>query len=223
MIGGALIIALAVGASGVVTGMTGVSHESTAPSAKSRTATPESPTKIAGRAIGREYKGKLDPIGPFNLRDLDGRLWTDRDFDGKVLIVVQWAAWCGPCISEFPQVQKLYETIRNDSSIRLTSIDLDEKPDEDPVRKFLKEFRKEYSFPVLFGWPRFKIKALPTTWIVDREGYIREVLRGSGPGWLERVQALVDAVKRQPSVHNLPLEVREAQRRQNELDGVNTR
>jgi len=50
----------------------------------------------------RQFKGQLDPIGPFSWLDLDGQRWTEHDFTGKVLIVQQWAAWCGAWVAGFP-------------------------------------------------------------------------------------------------------------------------
>jgi thiol-disulfide isomerase/thioredoxin len=171
--------------------------------------------------VERQYKGPLDPIGPFSWLDLDGRRWTERDFRGKVLIVQQWAAWCGPCIEEFPEVQKLYEAVRKDPSIAFVSLDMDRDPAA--LAEFLKEFRKEYSFPVLFAGAQLKIKAIPYTWIVDRDGYIRDGFRNAGTNLVEQALALAEAVKHRPPVSTLPPEVREQKRKQNELDGANSR
>ena len=186
-----------------------------------------------GRALGGEasvaapssseklYKGPLDPIGPFSWLDLDGRRWTDRDFRGKVLIVEQWAAACGPCVSEFPEVQKLYEAVRHDPSIAFVSLDLDQDPAA--IREFLGEFRKEYSFPVLFAGAQLKIKSIPRMWIVDRDGYIRESLRSPSGKIVEQTLALVEGVKHRPPVSTLPTTVRDEMRKRNEIDGLSSR
>lgn len=181
----------------------------------------ESPTARNGPPIERQYKGLLDPIGPFSWLDLEGRRWTERDFRGKVLIVQQWAAWCGPCIADFPEVQKLYEAVRKDSSIAFVSLDMDLDPAA--ITEFIQEFRKEYSFPVLFAGAQLKIKGLPYTWIVDREGYIRDGFGNAGANLVEQALALAEAVKHRPPVSSLPPDVREAKRKQNELDGANSR
>jgi thiol-disulfide isomerase/thioredoxin len=167
-----------------------------------------------------QYKGKLDPIGPFNWLDLDGRRWTDRDFRGKVLIVQQWASWCAPCVAEFPQMQKLYDIVRRDPSIAFVSFDMDR--DLPAIRDFLDGFRKKYSFPVLFAGAHLKLTSLPRTWIVDREGYIREVF-GGGPDLIEQALALAESVKRRPPVASLPPETRKAVREQNERDAAKSR
>jgi thiol-disulfide isomerase/thioredoxin len=203
----ALILFMILVAAGSERGMSGTGQEPAVPSA-----TPP---------IERQYKGPLDPIGPFSWLDLDGRRWTERDFRGKVLIVQQWAAWCGPCIAEFPEVQKLYDAVRKDPSIAFVSLDLDRDPAA--ITEFIREFRKEYSFPVLFAGAQLKIKGIPYTWIVDPEGYIRDGFANAGSNLVEQALALAEAVKHRPPVSSLPPEVREAKRRQNELDGANSR
>lgn len=183
--------------------------------------TTDSSLVAKGPDVERQYKGLFDPIGPFAWRDLNGREFTDRDFGGRVLIVVQWAAWCSPCIDGFPDVQKLFRKVRRDASLAFVSVNMDR--DLPAIAEFLKEFRKEYSFPVLLGGEHLRLRALPCTWIVDREGYIREVVLGSGKGWLERVQELVEAVKHRPSVSTLPPEILTSQRQKNQQEASQSR
>jgi cytochrome oxidase Cu insertion factor (SCO1/SenC/PrrC family) len=165
----------------------------------------------------RQWKGTLDPIGPFQLRDLDGKTWTDEDFKGKTLIVQQWAAACVPCVKEFPEVQKLYESLRFDPSIAFVTFDMDE--DSPKVREWLREFRKEYTFPVILAGDRFRPQQLPSAWIVDRDGFIRDVFRGGGPGWPEQLLTVVEAVKHRLPVSMLPPEVVAAKRLANAREG----
>jgi len=164
----------------------------------------------------RQYRGILDPIGPFRLTDLDGKVWTENDFKGKVLIVHQWAAWCGPCIAGFPETQKLADRVRGDESIAFVSLNLDRDPVE--LEDFLAEFRTKYSFPVLFAGARFKIGRLPHTWIVDREGFIRAGFSGEGADYVLRAMELVDVVKQRPPVSSLPADAVQARREQNVRD-----
>ncbi len=166
----------------------------------------------------RQWKGTLDPIGPFELCDLDGKTWTDKDFKGKLLIVQQWAAACGPCVKEFPEVQKLYESLRSDPSITFVTFDMDE--DSPKIREWLVEFRKEYSFPVLLAGDRFKPQSMPSAWIVDRDGFIRDVFMGGGPGWRDQLLAAVEAVKHRLPVSMLPPEVVAAKRLANAKEGA---
>ncbi len=191
----------------------------TASGLPSARATP--PDQPSPPAIERQYKGELDPIGPFEWLDLNGRRWTERDFHGKVLIVQQWAAWCRPCIAEFPAMQQLYDAVRRDPSIAFVTLDMDRDPHA--IQEFLQDFRQKYSFPVLFGGSQLKISSLPLTWIVDREGYIREVLTSPGPDLAKQALALSEVVKRRLPVTALPPEAVRERQRQNERDGANSR
>jgi len=166
----------------------------------------------------RQFKGQLDPIGPFSWLDLDGRRWTEHDFTGKVLIVQQWATWCGACVAGFPEVQKLSDAVRHDPTIAFVTLDMDRDPAA--IVEFLLEFRKKYSFPVLFAGAQLKIKSLPYTWIVDRDGYIRDGSGAAGPNFVEHVLAAAEAVKHRLPVSTIPPGVRREKRRQNELDGA---
>jgi thiol-disulfide isomerase/thioredoxin len=203
-IGAVLIVTALVAASVLVPGVSG-----------------ESRARSDSPSIERQYKGKLDPMGPFSWLDLDGRRWTEGDFRGKVLIVQQWAAWCGPCIAEFPDVQKLHDAVRHDPSIAFVSLNMDRDPSA--IVEFLREFRTEYSFPVLFAGAQLKIKSLPHTWIVDREGYIREDVESSGADLVGQALALADVVKHRLPVSSLPLNVRQEMRAQNQKEGANSR
>ena len=171
----------------------------------------------AAGSDGRQWKGTLDPIGPFELRDIEGKTWTDKDFKGKTLIVQQWSAACGPCVKEFPEVQKLYESLRADPSIALVTFDLDQ--DSPKIREWLREFRKEYTFPVLLAGEQFKPQAMPSAWIVDRDGFIRDVVYSGGPSWEKQLLAIVEAVRHRLPVSMLPPEVVAEKRRENAKQG----
>lgn len=152
----------------------------------------------------------LDRIGPFEFKDLEGRSWNNGDFAGRVLIVVAWHSACGPCVSGFPKMQRLYDKVRRDPSIAFTSFNLD----DDPARldTWFREFRNEYSFPVLLAGPAATPNRLPCTWIVDRDGYIRDEFFGEGPGWVGEAIARAEAVKRRLPVSMLPAELRSKRR-----------
>ena len=44
----------------------------------------------------------------FSTTDMSGAKWTDSCFAGKKLTIINyWAYWCGPCVRELPDLQKL--------------------------------------------------------------------------------------------------------------------
>jgi thiol-disulfide isomerase/thioredoxin len=123
-------------------------------------------------------------LGPFELTDLAGRKWADRELKGKVVIAVLWTRWCGFCIQELSAVQKLHENTRQDKEIVLLTLNLDEDPSI--VAPFARQ--RGYDFPVLLARSMFKEPPpdkLPINWLVDREGVIRKEVCGYGHGLIE--------------------------------------
>jgi len=70
--------------------------------------------------------GKTLP--PFRVTGIDGRVWTDADLKGKVAFMTVWATWCGPCIQELPQLQKLYAALKDRPDVLLVSLNVDANP-----------------------------------------------------------------------------------------------
>ena len=91
--------------------------------------------------------------------------------DGKKYVLLDfWASWCGPCRKEIPNVKKAYEQFK-DKGFEVVSISIDKKEDE--WRKAVKEEN--------LVWPNFrseevanlfKVKAVPTVYLLDSEGKI---------------------------------------------------
>jgi thiol-disulfide isomerase/thioredoxin len=46
-------------------------------------------------------------------KDLDGRELRLEDYRGKVVVVVFWGAWCGPCMAMVPHEKEIHERYRN--------------------------------------------------------------------------------------------------------------
>jgi thiol-disulfide isomerase/thioredoxin len=118
-----------------------------------------------------------EPMGvpPFTVTDLDGKTISFADLRGKVVLVNYWATWCPPCRAEIPDLVKLQEKYRDKLVILGISEDEDATPQE--VRAFGTEQKMNY--PIVMSTPElskiFKgVSALPTTFVIDPEGKIRQ-------------------------------------------------
>ncbi|MCP5098336.1 MAG: TlpA family protein disulfide reductase, partial [Chloroflexi bacterium] len=53
------------------------------------------------------------------LGGLDG--FYDRngtsDYDGQVVVMNMWATWCPPCRAEMPELNRFYETHKNEGLV----------------------------------------------------------------------------------------------------------
>lgn len=110
---------------------------------------------------------------PLALKDLDGRPHELTDYRGKVVVVNFWATWCQPCREELPSLERLREAMRGR---RFEAVAVNVAESESRVRRFLNEV--PLRLPVLLDRDRetqraWKVRGLPATFLLDREGVIR--------------------------------------------------
>jgi thiol-disulfide isomerase/thioredoxin/tetratricopeptide (TPR) repeat protein len=132
---------------------------------------------------------------PFSLKTLDGTTVSLASLSGKAVIVKFWGVWCGPCVAEMPDFQKVVDKYASDPNVAIVTIDSDQDP-ETP-REFMKKFK--YNFPVLLddGWisRATGINSYPTTWFIDAGGKIAFEKKGMSPDMLNEYSWRIEALK----------------------------
>jgi thiol-disulfide isomerase/thioredoxin len=142
---------------------TGVQYSRSAPEPVERGNAP------AERATVRFFRNPAT-VQPFTAADLDGRSVSTANLRGKVVIVNFWATWCPPCRAEIPDLIALQEKYRD--SLQIIGVSQDEVPAEQ-VKRFAVEHGMNY--PTVMSTSEIEklfpgIHALPTSFILDREG-----------------------------------------------------
>ncbi|HSZ56625.1 MAG TPA: carboxypeptidase regulatory-like domain-containing protein [Tepidisphaeraceae bacterium] len=117
-----------------------------------------------------------DNAPDFSALTLDGKPAKLADLRGKFVVADFWATWCGPCIADMPNTQKLHEKYKNDPKVVVLGISLDDRIDE-PAR-----FAKNRSLPWLqwYGgasgpqsaYTEFGIHGIPSVWIISPDGKV---------------------------------------------------
>ena len=112
----------------------------------------EYPDSFQGRLVQGERRQR-DRIGePFELEFTDaitGRHVSMKDLRGKVVVVDFWATWCGPCVGEIPEMQRLYNEYR-DKGVAFIGVSHDD-PEAEGGLEALKAFVAERKIP----WPQY--------------------------------------------------------------------
>lgn len=117
-----------------------------------------------------------DSVAPdFTLARLDGPPVSLASLKGQVVLVDFWATWCPPCRDEMPYLVKLAKAHEADG-VRLLAVsndDLDEQ--KEAVEHFVTGMPELGPYAV-FGTPEvsatYLVRALPTLYVIDREGKI---------------------------------------------------
>ena len=116
----------------------------------------------------------------FDLPDLNGKILSLQDFDGKVLVINFWATWCPPCEEEMLKLNRLHQRYRKNDLV-VIGIALD-KDSLDLVKPFVRE--KGIGYQILRGNEEVltnlgDFSGVPTTLIVGRKGNIKKKYDGS--------------------------------------------
>lgn len=118
------------------------------------------------------------PAADFSLTSLDGTQVSLADYKGQVILVNMWATWCPPCKAEMPTINAFYESHRDDGFVVLA---VNSQEGAATVRNFIES--NGFSFPVLLDpngevMDRYHVRALPTSFIIDRNGMIQHIQSG---------------------------------------------
>ena len=109
--------------------------------------------------------------------ELDGQTFDLSAERGKVVVINFWATWCSPCRDEMPALNAFYRHYHKQGLV-IIGLSADRPHDRSEVAQTMESL----SYPVAmmrdakpngFGSPAI----LPTTWIVDRDGIVRAMLR----------------------------------------------
>ena len=130
----------------------------------------------------------------FSLQLLTGESAALSSYRGKIVILNFWATWCPPCRAEMPSMETLYQRY-NGQGLEILAVDLME--DANTVRQFIQSNR--HTFPVMLDsngatGNTFGVEAIPTTYIIDREGMIIGRIVGSIHWDTPQVFAAFDAL-----------------------------
>ena len=129
----------------------------------------------------------------FLLSDLEGNIFDLSAFSGQVIMLTFWGTWCGPCRREIPDFIRLYDEY-NDDGLEIIGVAVQSGTPEN-IKRFSDYYKINYT--ILTDIERYEsyiafhdygrvtgvgTRAVPTTFLIDRDGYIVKTYRGARPG-----------------------------------------
>lgn len=117
---------------------------------------------------------------------------TLNQYRGKVLYVDFWASWCGPCAKSFPFLNEMHEQLKG-QGLQIVGVNLDE--DMADAKGFLSKYPVQ--FTILADVSKqcakdFGVKAMPSSYLIDRKGVIHHIHLGFRPGEAKDLRTLVE-------------------------------
>jgi peroxiredoxin len=146
-------------------------------------------TKPMDRPCGEEDPNQSSTKVPANiltqeLTTIDDRKIKLSDYPDRVLVVSLFASWCGPCLSNIPDLNILQRNLQNEVQV-IGVVARENDKELETLRQFTQVLN--VNFPVVWEEIGFTdslsnlvqgLHVLPQMFIIDKEGRIRTHFRG---------------------------------------------
>ena len=152
--------------------------------ASSETTTTESKQADAKTEDSKEAdSNKEDKKFPeFSAKTVSGEeISSDVFKDSKLTVVNVWGSWCGPCVQEIPELQKLYESMK-EKDVNVIGLAQDAGTDLDSVKEIIDKNKVTYQNIIPEGVTEdfvMSLMAFPTTFFVDSDRNVVGVIQGA--------------------------------------------
>lgn len=152
--------------------------------ASSETTTTESKQADAKAEDSKEAdSNKEDKKFPeFSAKTVSGEeISSDVFKDSKLTVVNVWGSWCGPCVQEIPELQKLYESMK-EKDVNVIGLAQDAGTDLDSVKEIIDKNKVTYQNIIPEGVTEdfvMSLMAFPTTFFVDSDRNVVGVIQGA--------------------------------------------
>ena len=126
------------------------------------------------------------PALDFTLTDQFGNTHTLDQYKGKTILLNFWGTWCGPCRSEMPDLQAVYEDYGNNEKdlvvLGVAAPNLGQEGSAEDITAFLEE--NGYTYPTLMNedaslFYSYGISSFPTTFMIDKNGNVYGYIMGA--------------------------------------------
>ncbi len=126
----------------------------------------------------KQLVGIGDKAPNFVLTDLNGNQVEFDSYRGKGVFLNFWGTWCKPCEKEMPYIENQYHVYK-DLGVEVLAVNVGEP--ELSVKNFVE--RKGMTFPVAIDeklevLEAYGVNPLPTTFLVDKNGEIVDIITG---------------------------------------------
>ncbi|WP_321370779.1 TlpA disulfide reductase family protein [uncultured Draconibacterium sp.] len=134
-----------------------------------------------------------DKVPDFSFKTIDGQSYKMSELEGKTVLLVFFATWCGPCMKELPQIEtEIWEKYKSDDFM-VVALGRDHSMEE------IVEFnaKKGFTFPIgpdpehkIYG--QFFKKYIPRNVLVNKKGQIIYQKQGYREADAQKLKELIE-------------------------------
>jgi cytochrome c-type biogenesis protein len=149
---------------------------------------------LRGTSPAATAKAQGDPLPDVQFQTLEGKSFRLNELQGQVVVLNFWATYCLPCREEIPAFNAIQQEFAP-KGLKIVGASVDDNAEG--VNAYQQEVAK-FEYQVLLGGSDVKVKfeqsVLPTTYLIDRQGRIRQKIIGAKnkAGWEEVIKPLLD-------------------------------
>ena len=137
--------------------------------------------------------GTGKPAPDFLLEEISGNKVSLKSLKGKVVIIDFWATWCPPCLMSIPELVGLQEKYKQ-NGLTIVGISVDDPGQVSDTELTAFTEKSKINYPVVRADERVlrdyfsneESMAIPTLFLIDRQGMIAEKKVGFAPGSVEK-------------------------------------
>jgi thiol-disulfide isomerase/thioredoxin len=144
----------------------------------------------------------------FKFVDMAGKPVTPESLAGKITVVDFWATTCNPCRISLPNLQKIYETYKDNDKVAFLAVSVDDPQVENKaIEDTFKELK--VSIPICRDLEntaiKFKFSGIPSTFIIDAAGTVQDFEMGANPELTAAIPGKIEKLLAGENIYEAPL------------------
>lgn len=136
----------------------------------------------ADNTPGNTNSGAVVQVDDFTVYDSEMSKVKLSDYFGKPIIINFWASWCGPCKSELPAFNSLYEKYKDNVVFLMINLTDGQRDTESSIKEFISD--NGYSFPVYYDIEydasnTYGVRSIPETVFINADSSLYDIRIGA--------------------------------------------
>jgi len=155
-------------------------------------AKPTGPNSTSNELSSKEEERDRPTAPEFTLKDLSGNEVSLKELKGQIVLLDFWATWCPPCRRSIPELVAIQGKYKDQGLVILgVSTDDPRKTGDKSLLAFKNQYRINYSilradYDVTMSYFGTTQMAIPSLFVIDREGGVVAKIVGYQPGVVEK-------------------------------------